>query len=158
MLVRQEAFAALGGFDEAFFLYYEETDLCYRLAMAGWQVHYAPAATIAHVGGASTGQDHLAPTLQLFASLIRFYRLHYSRRQLRRLRIVVAATMGLKVMRDRLRVSLSPDQVSRERLLQDIQIWEEIRALFRHEVPFCGQGHGRIGTPCGPIEVEHDLR
>ena len=58
MLVRRDAFAAVGGFDEDFFLYCEDTDLCRRLRDAGHDVRYEPGATVRHVGGASseTGQ------------------------------------------------------------------------------------------------------
>jgi GT2 family glycosyltransferase len=58
MLVRRDAFAAVGGFDEDFFLYCEDTDLCRRLRDAGHDIRYEPGAGVRHVGGASsdTGQ------------------------------------------------------------------------------------------------------
>ena len=55
MLVRREAFEAVGGFDEGFFLYCEDTDLCRRLRDAGHTVRFEPAAEVHHVGGASSG-------------------------------------------------------------------------------------------------------
>ena len=55
MLVRRDAFEAVGGFDEGFFLYCEDTDLCRRLRDAGHEVRYEPAAEVRHVGGASSG-------------------------------------------------------------------------------------------------------
>lgn len=45
--------ARLGGFDERFFMYYEEVDLCRRMRAAGLQVHYWPALKATHIGGAS---------------------------------------------------------------------------------------------------------
>lgn len=75
---RRETFEALGGFDESFFLYFEEVDLCYRASRRGWQVHFAPEAEIVHVGGASTEQERGGMTLQYFTSLAEFYRKHYS--------------------------------------------------------------------------------
>ena len=53
LLVRREAFEAVGGFDEHFFLFSEETDLCRRLWEAGWEVWFTPDAEFTHVGGAS---------------------------------------------------------------------------------------------------------
>jgi N-acetylglucosaminyl-diphospho-decaprenol L-rhamnosyltransferase len=48
LLVRREALDEVGGFDEAFFMYSEETDLCLRLRRAGWGIHYFPGVTIVH--------------------------------------------------------------------------------------------------------------
>jgi N-acetylglucosaminyl-diphospho-decaprenol L-rhamnosyltransferase len=53
MLVRREAFEEVGGFDESFFMFSEETDLCRRLWDAGWEVWFTPEAEFTHVGGAS---------------------------------------------------------------------------------------------------------
>jgi N-acetylglucosaminyl-diphospho-decaprenol L-rhamnosyltransferase len=55
MLVRRSAFAAIGGWDERFFLYCEDTDLCVRLWETGHAVRFEPAAQVWHVGGASSG-------------------------------------------------------------------------------------------------------
>ncbi|HET8758006.1 MAG TPA: glycosyltransferase family 2 protein [Solirubrobacteraceae bacterium] len=54
MLVRRSALAAIGGWDERFFLYCEDTDLCARLWDAGYAVRFEPAAEVRHVGGASS--------------------------------------------------------------------------------------------------------
>jgi N-acetylglucosaminyl-diphospho-decaprenol L-rhamnosyltransferase len=55
MLVRRDVFEAIGGFDERFFLYCEDTDLCRRVWDAGYAVRFVPAAEVSHVGGASSG-------------------------------------------------------------------------------------------------------
>ena len=44
----------VGSFDPSFFLYYEDTDLSWRLQLGGWRVRYAPDAVVRHVHGAST--------------------------------------------------------------------------------------------------------
>jgi GT2 family glycosyltransferase len=48
MIARREALEATGGFDERFFLFAEETDLCWRIKLAGWQVMHMPQLTIRH--------------------------------------------------------------------------------------------------------------
>ncbi|MGH9153752.1 MAG: glycosyltransferase family 2 protein, partial [Acidimicrobiales bacterium] len=53
LLVRRAAFEAVGGFDERFWLYGEEADLCRRFWAAGWSVRHVPEAVATHVGGAS---------------------------------------------------------------------------------------------------------
>jgi GT2 family glycosyltransferase len=60
MLVRRDLFEAIGGFDERFFLYCEDADLCRRVWDSGHAVRFVPAAEVSHVGGASsgTGETH----------------------------------------------------------------------------------------------------
>jgi GT2 family glycosyltransferase len=54
MLFRSTAFKELGGFDENYFLYFEDADLCWRMNQAGWKCLLVPAAKIRHTGTAST--------------------------------------------------------------------------------------------------------
>jgi N-acetylglucosaminyl-diphospho-decaprenol L-rhamnosyltransferase len=53
LLVRRETFEQLGGFDERFFMFMEDVDLCWRAREAGWRVMIEPAAAAVHVVGAS---------------------------------------------------------------------------------------------------------
>ena len=55
MMFRTEVLETIGGFDEAYFLYFEETDLCLRTKAAGWQIWYVPESRVMHVRGQSTG-------------------------------------------------------------------------------------------------------
>lgn len=55
LLLRRSAFEVVGGFDESFFLYAEETDLFARLAERGWRILYEPRAQVVHLGGGSGG-------------------------------------------------------------------------------------------------------
>jgi GT2 family glycosyltransferase len=55
LLVRRAAFEEVGGFDEKFFLYAEESDLCARLRLRGWLTLFEPSARVVHRGGASGG-------------------------------------------------------------------------------------------------------
>ena len=61
LLIRREAFDAVSGFDERFFLYSEEVDLCLRVQQAGWKVVHSPAMTILHHGNSDRPAD---PRLQ----------------------------------------------------------------------------------------------
>lgn len=54
LLVRRSAFAQIGGFDDRYFMYFEDVDLGYRLSRAGWRNCYRPSAVVTHVGGTST--------------------------------------------------------------------------------------------------------
>jgi GT2 family glycosyltransferase len=73
MLVRRSAYEAIGGFDEGFFLYCEDTDICRRLWDTGYAVRFEPGAEVHHVGGASSGAGE---TQAIAASS----RVHYARK------------------------------------------------------------------------------
>jgi hypothetical protein len=77
VLLRSAALAAVGGFDEGYFMYSEELDLCRRLAAAGWPTHFAPGARVLHHEGQSSGQ--VAPLRQrhLQRSRVRYFRRHH---------------------------------------------------------------------------------
>jgi GT2 family glycosyltransferase len=55
LLIRSTALRQVGAFDPDFFAYLEETDLCWRLWLAGWRVGFAPAARVRHKLGATAG-------------------------------------------------------------------------------------------------------
>lgn len=55
VMMRWEMLAEIGLFDEEYFLYYEETDLCLRAARAGWECWFVPQARCIHIGSVSTG-------------------------------------------------------------------------------------------------------
>ena len=55
IMIRQTTFEETGGFDERFFLYFEETDLCLRARRAGWTCAYLPQSHVMHIGSVSTG-------------------------------------------------------------------------------------------------------
>jgi GT2 family glycosyltransferase len=53
MLVRRSAFDEVGGFDEGYWMYWEDADLCRRLVDKGWEIHFEPASVVQHATGAS---------------------------------------------------------------------------------------------------------
>lgn len=55
VMMRARVLDEIGGFDERFFLYFEETDLCRRAALAGWPTHYVVESRVTHIGSVSTG-------------------------------------------------------------------------------------------------------
>lgn len=54
ILVRRRAFDQIGGFDNEYFMYFEDVDLGFRLSRAGWRNVYVPSAEVVHIGGHST--------------------------------------------------------------------------------------------------------
>jgi N-acetylglucosaminyl-diphospho-decaprenol L-rhamnosyltransferase len=75
LLIRRAALEEIGGLDERFFLYCEDTDLFRRLRTAGWRARYEPGATAQHEGGASS--EHSTSTLVEAQSRVRYARKHH---------------------------------------------------------------------------------
>lgn len=92
-LARRSAFEDLGGFDEHFFMYFEDVDLGYRLGRAGWLNVYEPAAKVVHTGAHSTATDSEAMTKEHHLSARKFLSRKYSGWYLWPVRAVL--TLGL---------------------------------------------------------------
>jgi GT2 family glycosyltransferase len=65
LATRRDVFTRLGGFDEAFFMYWEDADFCRRATAAGLRCHYLPIAGVRHAGGLSSSQ-HVVATIRAF--------------------------------------------------------------------------------------------
>jgi GT2 family glycosyltransferase len=75
-MARREALEAVNGFDEGFFLYEEDADLCRRIRAAGWRVVFTPAAEITHQLGRSMDRAPQRARLEYHRSHLRYYRKH----------------------------------------------------------------------------------
>lgn len=101
MLIRRKALDQVGLLDEDYFMYTEEVDLCYRIARAGWQLFWVPAAEVVHFGGQSTRQASDEMFLRLYESKLLYFRKHHGRfKSLIYKLILMAASL--------LRLSLTP--------------------------------------------------
>jgi N-acetylglucosaminyl-diphospho-decaprenol L-rhamnosyltransferase len=72
MLVRREVLGQVGAMDEAYFMYSEEVEWCWRIRRAGWAIWQVPAARVTHVGGAATAQFRRPMQVALWRSRLRF--------------------------------------------------------------------------------------
>ena len=76
LLTRREVFDTLGGFDESFFLYWEDADFCRRAERLGWECVYLPLVSIRHAGGRSAASNPAAAVRAFHASAFHLYRKH----------------------------------------------------------------------------------
>jgi hypothetical protein len=91
LLARAEALRAVGGFDEDFFLYEEDADLCLRLRRAGWRIVHSPTAEALHRLGRSTGQAPARTRLLYQESHLVYYGKHCGTAQTLALRLTFVA-------------------------------------------------------------------
>jgi N-acetylglucosaminyl-diphospho-decaprenol L-rhamnosyltransferase len=81
MLIRNPAFAQIGRFDEDFFLYFEEIDLCKRIRDAGYGVYFVEGAGVKHIGSLATGMGDETKRMPgyWFAARRRYFVKHHGR-------------------------------------------------------------------------------
>lgn len=96
LLVRRDALEAVGGLDEGYFMYAEEVDWCKRMAVQGWEVWYAPAAQVVHIGGASSVNRKTSREADLYRSRVRYFRIHHGRLQAEMLKAMIVAFTSAK--------------------------------------------------------------
>jgi N-acetylglucosaminyl-diphospho-decaprenol L-rhamnosyltransferase len=101
LLLRRDAFEQVGGFDEGYFMFFEDLDLGDRLGRAGWQNVYVPSSEVTHVQGVSWKKDPAPMIKAHHDSALRYLTNRYPARRQAPLRWALA--LGLRV-RERLEI------------------------------------------------------
>ncbi len=114
LMTSREVLEKTGGFDEKFFLYFEDIDLCYRIREQGFQVVFLPEARVFHAGGVSTSEAPYFSRLEYRKSQLYFYEKHNSRLSQGLLRIYLRLSARLGNIFDSGELS---DKVYRQGLL-----------------------------------------
>jgi N-acetylglucosaminyl-diphospho-decaprenol L-rhamnosyltransferase len=118
LLMRRAALDEVGPFDERFFMYSEEMDLCYRLRRAGWEVWYVPEAQVVHHEAASSSQDVFRRNVNFHESRYRFFRKHHGAAPALALRWFVFGTFLFQMAEEAAKFLLQPSKrpMRRERV------------------------------------------
>jgi GT2 family glycosyltransferase len=96
MLGRRDALEAVGGFDEGYFMYWEDADLCRRLRARGFEVRYVPAAVAVHLVGESSRTARVASIRAFHASAYRYYATHVATGRLNPKRAAARALLAAR--------------------------------------------------------------
>ncbi len=96
LLVRREAFLAAGGFDERFFMYWEDADLCRRLRGQGYSIRYAPGATAVHKVGQSSRTARRSSIRAFHQSAYLYYATHVAPGARNPRRLFARALLGVR--------------------------------------------------------------
>ncbi|MCL5263746.1 MAG: glycosyltransferase family 2 protein [Chloroflexi bacterium] len=99
-MVRRQILEELGGMDENFYMYFEETDLCYRLKLSGHKIVYTPEFSVIHHGQQSTSAVKQKMSIQFYRSQAYFYRKHYGPFEQMALKAVVVLGMLCRIVKD----------------------------------------------------------
>jgi N-acetylglucosaminyl-diphospho-decaprenol L-rhamnosyltransferase len=131
LLVRRAALDDVGVFDERFFMYSEEMDLCYRLRQAGYEVWYVPGAEVVHHEAASSSQDLFRRNVNFHESRYRFFRKHHGAAPALALRWFVFGTFLFQLAEEAAKFALQPAkrQLRRER----VQLYSRIVKWYLSE-------------------------
>jgi len=108
MLIRRAALDEVGVLDEAYWMYMEDLDLCFRFKEAGWVTWYEPSAVARHVKGGSAGARSPGLVLAFHRGMWRFYRTHVGVRRSAPANAAVALGVLLKLV-----VALTRAEVTR---------------------------------------------
>jgi N-acetylglucosaminyl-diphospho-decaprenol L-rhamnosyltransferase len=97
LLLRRAAFDSIGGFDEHYFMYFEDVDLGERLGKAGWSNVYVPTAEVVHLGGHATSRASERMLAEHHRSTYRYLSTHYPAVWQAPLRWVLRAGLALRL-------------------------------------------------------------
>jgi GT2 family glycosyltransferase len=116
ILIRGDLLKRLGGFDEQFFYYYEDMDLCRRIREAGYSIIYTPEVTITHLGGQSTKRSPMAFQLDSQITRYRYFYKYFGKRGARGCRRASLVSLFLRRLGHGLEQLVSPSDVGKSRL------------------------------------------
>ncbi len=119
ILARREVIEDVGGLDEGFFMYSEETEWCERVRAAGWSLAWVPDAHVVHHGGGSTRLASSAMFARLYASKVRFLRRNRGAAEARAFKAALALAAAGRLAAAPLALLLRPRDAGLRRLTAD---------------------------------------
>jgi GT2 family glycosyltransferase len=132
MLIPRIAWNAVGGFSDKYFLYAEDTDLCWRMHQAGFEVMYAPGVSIYHSQGEPNAENRGLGAFRLFSSIRIFLHQHFG--VVRRLSIkgCVIADMCIRtVLFSIIAIAKPHNMLNRSRLAGSLQILKLYCGMYK---------------------------
>jgi N-acetylglucosaminyl-diphospho-decaprenol L-rhamnosyltransferase len=131
MAARAEIIRAVDGFDESFFLYGEDEDLCLRIRKAGYEIGYAEDAVVMHIGGQSERQSQSAERWRKkVRAEYHFYRKHYRPETVDRIRRADVVKARWRIFSLQATMPFLRDKIAaREKLTRYRVIYEETQGM-----------------------------
>lgn len=98
LVLRREAYFAINGFDEGFFIYIEDVDLSHRLKANGQRIFYLPSAHVYHAGGHSGSRQAVRNYLEQCRGFFLYYRKHHPRLKVATAKIIFACGTMMRIL------------------------------------------------------------
>lgn len=128
-LVRRKIYGLLNGFDERFFVYYEEVDFSYRASLLGWRSYYLADAQVYHNGGGASEQEKATRLFYSLRSRILYSFKHFKRRE------AIAVMLGTLIVEPVTRIVLALSRFSLKGVEETIKgyfkLWKSVPAILR---------------------------
>lgn len=121
ILFRREVIEQAGFLDEQFFMYFEETDWCFRVRKAGWEIWQVPEAVIVHIYGGSAGGENARLMLHYVKSQQQYYRKNLGAFQAVLVRLIMIAGLSLRLVKWNLVKIIAPGRKTRAN--EEISKW-----------------------------------
>ena len=116
VMFRSDVLKRIGGFDERFFFYYEDVDLCHQVWKSGCTVRYTPEVTITHLGGQSTQRDPHGFEIDKYRNRYRYFYKYFGSKGARRCRLVSLTWLILRYSGYTLLAAAKPGPALKHRL------------------------------------------
>ena len=129
LMIRREVYEALGGFDENFFLFMEDVDLCARARELGWRVVYLPSAEVEHIGSESVSRFHEARVRSYQISPLYYYRKRRAHTSVRILKAGFIAALLLKIVFRSFRNLFRNNETRAEKIRVE---WKVLREIIQY--------------------------
>ncbi len=97
MMVRRTLFEQMGGFDQRFFMFYEDADFCLRARRGANRILYLPGARVRHTVSGSFGDDRGSFFLHVYRSKLLFFRKHHPGPRAAVVRVILIAGIALRI-------------------------------------------------------------
>ena len=98
LMIRKDALDGVGLFDERYFIYFEETDLCKRFGQAGWDIVFYPDASLIHYHGASSAKDPARFNIEHIKSQVKYWKKHKGLATLTIFQFILLAQHGVRLI------------------------------------------------------------
>lgn len=97
LMIKKEVLEKIGIFDEKFFMYAEEADLCRRAYLAGFKVYYYPRAEVVHYGGKSSEQLSCISYKNMWESLLLYFKKYYKNADLKWFKLLLVVVLNVRL-------------------------------------------------------------